>query len=165
MALSFIQRNLGSNNLENHSPGVMVCHPITGTGYGTSCNSNRMDSIEWTFTTRSHHPDFFLLLLIYLLHKFIQVCILLYSLPFFCIARQTRDRPCGADRVVCGVYDVIVIRSSHRRLHVNINDVSRVLIVVGVWHGSQHDDGLCANTSELYSGCGGYIMITESWGR
>jgi hypothetical protein len=40
----------------NHSQGIMVCHRITGTGYGTGryrtgLFSNRMDTIEWTFTT------------------------------------------------------------------------------------------------------------------
>jgi hypothetical protein len=70
----------------------MLCHPITGTGYGTGryrtgFYSSRMDTIEWTFTTRSHchHPHFFLLLHIFsycYIYTFctnspLQVCILL----------------------------------------------------------------------------------------
>jgi len=38
-----IQRNLLYKNLENHLQGIMVRHPITGTGCGTGSHSNRMD--------------------------------------------------------------------------------------------------------------------------
>ena len=117
-----------------------------------------MDTIEWTFTTRSHHPHFFLLLHIYLLHEFTKFVWKLYTKGYIPIRCDGTMGPTFLSASP-GTSTTIRIRFSYRCLsrlsfHFIISDILRLEMISCT---TELCEGVCGVTSL------GSVYITSSF--